>query len=317
MSKSANKKVIGAFVLGAIALAVIAVAIFGSGRYFKTSLVYVTHFEGTVNGLSVGAPVLFRGVQIGSVKDISLEFNPSTLKFDLPVTLEIYPDMSKRLGPPPKTKGELLPELINKGLKTQLITQSLITGQLAVAVDFYPNEPRKYYRTSTQYPEIPSIPSKVETISKELEKLPLKEIVAKIDSTLSGISGIVNSGATQASLKELEKLAKNLSETTKTVHARIDPLVDNVEKTSEQLRVSVASLENRLTEKGGTIDIANKTMAQAEKTLGALRQIAQENSAIGRDVGETVEEMSKSMRSLRVLSDYIERHPESIVRGKK
>lgn len=105
MSKAANKTMIGAFVLGAVALAVIAVLIFGSGKFFTTKQYYELYFQGSVQGLDLGSPVMFRGVKIGSVTDVSLQFNPKELTLYIPVTIEIEPDRAKRLGPPPRRKA--------------------------------------------------------------------------------------------------------------------------------------------------------------------------------------------------------------------
>jgi len=144
MSKTASKTAIGAFVLCAIALVIVAVIVFGSGKYFKKALLYQIYFEGSVQGLVEGAPVLFRGVQIGTVTNISLQLIPATVDFRIPVIIEIYPERAKRLGPPPKVPGELFAPMIKKGLRAQLITQSMITGQLAVALDFFPEDARLF-----------------------------------------------------------------------------------------------------------------------------------------------------------------------------
>ena len=133
MSKAASKTLIGAFVIGAIALAVIAVIIFGSGKFFTKRPVYVMFFEGSVKGLNEGSQVNFRGVKIGSVKDIELKFDAKDLAFLIPVYVEIDP--TKVTG----FKGtigreEAWEELIQKGLRAQLELQSVLTGQLMINV---------------------------------------------------------------------------------------------------------------------------------------------------------------------------------------
>ncbi len=316
MSKAANKTMIGAFVVGAIILAVIAVAVFGSGKYFKKSAIYEIYFEGSVNGLSVGAPVMFRGVQIGSVKDISLEFSPSALAFYIPVIVEVFPDRARNLGPAPTVPGQFLKPLIDKGLRAQLITQSLITGQLAIAVDFFPDKPARYFSSAKKYPEVPSVPSSVQELTKTLQEMPIKEILMKVDSAMTGISEFVNSGSAQANMKEIEILTRKAAAVLDTANARINPLVESLQSTSEQIRTTVATLDRDMSGDHGMMQASRKTVAQAEKTLIAVQEIAQENSAMGQDLGQAVEEMSRSLRSLRVLSDYLERHPESVLRGK-
>ncbi len=204
MSKPASKTMIGAFVLGAITLVVIAVAVFGSGKFFRTTQTYETFFEGSVKGLSVGAPVMFRGVQVGSVKDISLVFDPAKLRFYIPVVFDIYPDKVKALGPRFEARGQYMKPMIEKGLRTQLIMQSLITGQLAVSVDFFPDKPPVFLALDDRYPEIPSVPSSTEELQQTLQELPIKDIVQKIDSVMGRVDEFVHSGDVQANMKLLQ-----------------------------------------------------------------------------------------------------------------
>ena len=105
MSKQANKTVIGVFVVVAIALVVLAVLILGSGKFFKQTLKAVCYFEGSVGGLNIGAPVVFRGVKIGSVTDVILRVDSTKLIFTIPVYIEIEPDRFKVIGVRPKATG--------------------------------------------------------------------------------------------------------------------------------------------------------------------------------------------------------------------
>jgi len=107
MSKPANKTVIGIFVVGAIALAVIAIVVLGSGKFFKQTLRAVCYFEGSVGGLNIGAPVVFKGVKIGSVADVILHFDRKDLIFTIPVYIEIDPSKMVATGPQPKKGGEI------------------------------------------------------------------------------------------------------------------------------------------------------------------------------------------------------------------
>src|SRR5512135_2268972 len=145
MSKQANKAVIGIFVVGAIALVVIAIVVLGSGKFFKKTVKAVCYFEGSVGGLNVGAPVVFRGVRIGSVSEIILKVDPSKLIFTIPVYIEIEPDKFEVVGArPTEMKGQNLKTLIDKGLRASLETQSLVTGQMQVGLDFHPEKPAKF-----------------------------------------------------------------------------------------------------------------------------------------------------------------------------
>lgn len=312
MSKAANKTMIGAFVLGAIALAIMAVVVFGPGRFWRSSYHYVVYFDSTVKGLNVGAPVLFRGVQIGSVKDISLEFQPAELVLHIPVIIEIYPDRAKNLRPSSRYSGGPLQPMIEKGLRAQLIVQSIITGQLAVAIDFFPDKPAVFIGQGGPYPEIPSVPSSAEELQKTLQEIPIKEILMRMDSALEGINKLVNSNAAESSLKSLEKMLAKATEVLNSLNEKIDPLVDNLQSTSGEIRSAAAALNGDQ----GLINSSKRTLDKADQMIASIRKIADDNSELGHDLGSAVEEMRRSMRSLRRLSDYLEQHPEAILRGK-
>ncbi len=307
---------IGAFVLGAIALIVVAVAVFGSGRFFQPTQTYETFFTGSVKGLSVGAPVLFRGVQVGSVKDISLVFDPKELQFYIPVIFDLFPDKAKRLDPNVKATAALVKPLIDKGLRTQLIMQSLITGQLAVSLDFFPKEPAKFIALDTRYPEIPSVPSAIEEFQKTLQELPLREIVRKMDSVMGMIDEFVHSGDVQANMKLLQATLGETAELIDKLNDQVGPLAESLQDTSDEIRQAVANISGRVIEKNGLIENSSKTLARAEEMLLSVQQIAQENSAMGYELGSAITELSRSLRSVRSLADYLERHPEAFIKGK-
>lgn len=317
MSKAASKTMIGAFVLGAIALIVVAVAVFGSGRFFKQTQTYETYFTGSVKGLSVGAPVLFHGVQVGSVKDISLIFDPQQLVFYVPVIFDIFPDKAQRLGPQVEAKGQLIKPMIEKGLRAQLIMQSLITGQLAVALDFFPEDHAKFVGLLAKYPEIPAVPSATEELQQTLQELPLKEIVKKLDSVMGRIDEFVHSGDVQANMKLLQATLSETAKLMDQLNDQVEPLAENLQNTSSEIRQAVANVGGQVTGENGLLQTSSKTLERAEEMLLSVQQIAQENSAIGYDLGLALAEMSRSLRSVRSLTDYLERHPESIIKGKR
>ena len=324
MSKAANKTMIGAFVLGAVVLAVIAVLIFGSGKFFTSKQFYELYFDGSVQGLDVGSPVMFRGVKVGSVTDISLQFMTHQLAFHIPVTIEIEPDRARRLGPPPKKEGELLKPLIDRGLRAQLQTLSFVTGQLAVTLDFFPDQPARFVGQDKRYPEIPTIPSTFAQMTKTLQELPVQALFAKLDDTVGAINRLVQSPAAQTSVESLNRTLLQATALMKNIDARIGPLATSLQNTSNGIGSVATTLKGTLSGDEGmpaqlrlTMEVARKTLAQAEEMLASVQAMAQENSTMGYELGTAVAEMSKAMRSLRVTSDYLERHPDALLWGKK
>ena len=251
MSTTANKTMIGAFVIGAIGLAIIAVVIFGSGKFLTEKQDFEMYFEGSVQGLDVGSPVLFHGVKIGSVTNIALTFDPRQLVFYIPVIVEIERDKMIWLGAPPKKSYELLRPLIDKGLRAQLQTTSFVTGQVAVAIDFFPDKPAKYVGISKKYPEVPTVPSTMAQITKTIQELPIRELFGKLDSSITAINALVSSDEAQASVKSLKRALEQATTTMKTINTRIGPFVANLQNTSGSINEVAAKVNKSLSgEKG-------------------------------------------------------------------
>ena len=159
MSKKSNPTLIGGFVLGAVALIVVALAVFGSGKLLGRHPRAVAFFQGNIQGLSVGAPVNLRGVQIGTVTDIQIRLDVNTMQPIIPVYMEFDPNHLRIKGEVTAAEiagQEPLKRAIANGLHARLATQSLVTGQLAVELDLDPTEPRRLAGADPSTVEIPT-----------------------------------------------------------------------------------------------------------------------------------------------------------------
>ena len=322
MNGKANKAVIGAFVLGALALLVVGVMIFGSGKLFADTRKFVVYFEGSVKGLNVGSPVVFRGVKIGSVTDIQIAFDPQEMSAIIPVIIEIERDRF-RGG---ETDRKYFKELIDKGLRAQLQMQSLVTGQLAVYVDFFPDTPVVLRGTDTEYPEIPSILSKGEELQKTLAELPLEDLVAKTHSAMEGIDRLVNSPELHDAVSSLGTTAKEVQEMVSTLDREVRSLGQEGRKTTEAATRTLNEAERFLAmREGASGEMArniNETLAEAratfdktEETLEAVRRTASDERT-SYQLQQALRELAMAARSINTLVDYLERHPEALLRGK-
>ena len=153
MAKPVSKTLIGAFVLGAIALTFSGIVFLGSGALFRDIQEVVMFFDGSVGGLQVGAPVTFRGVAIGEVSKIQIVYEAAKQEFRIPVAAELYPDRIQRMAATPSKTS--LQGLIDRGLRAQLQMQSLITGQLSIQLDFYPDTPSNTGRRRKSGAQLP------------------------------------------------------------------------------------------------------------------------------------------------------------------
>lgn len=324
MAKAASKTRIGLFVVGAVSLAIIAVAVFGSGSFFADKRYYVMFFDGTVKGLTVGSPVMFHGVRIGSVTSISLIFNTTNMTVTVPVVVEFEPDKVKRIdGPDTEEMEDYVKKLVAKGLRGQLQLQSFVTGQLMIAIDFFPSTPARYVGLVDEYSEIPTTPSSLEQITKTLENLPIQEFVTKLTKTIDGLNTLVNSPEAMASLKSVREGLHETAAIMKKVNSQIEPIIVNLSATTVSLKSATGKMDAALSGSNGipeqltqTLSSARETLENVRKTLASMESTTSENSVLMTDVGDTLQELSQAARSIRVLSDFLEQHPDSVVWGK-
>jgi len=329
MSKQANKTVIGIFVVGAIALVVVAVLILGSGKFFKQTLKAVCYFEGSVGGLNIGAPVVFKGVKIGSVTDVILRFDRKDLIFIIPVYIEIDPSKMVATGPQPKKPGENLKLLIDRGLRASLEMQSIVTGQMQVGLDFKPDKPAKFaeFKFDTETPEIPTVPTPMQELAKKIEKLPIDEIFEKLSSTLGKIDNLVGSPEIVQAIRSVNLALADVRKLVQNVDSRIEPLASSIEGTvndyGKLAREATNKIDTLSLGLGDTIKEIQKAVASIEKTLGEAqltlaeaRKTLAEDSTLQYEITETLEELQKGARSIRLLADDLKRRPESVIWGK-
>jgi paraquat-inducible protein B len=353
MSKPVNKTMIGLFVVGAIVLVVVAIGVLGSGKLFKESIPYVMVFEGSVKGLNVGAPVVFRGVKIGSVISIRMRADYATKAFTVLVYTDFDPSQIENVnidkatfkGATTKERYAIMRELIAQGLRAQLEMQSIVTGQLIIALDFYPDKPAVYTGVDKTIQEIPTIPTPLQELTKKLESLPIEDIFKKLDLALDGIIKLVQSPELKDSIANLNVTLKDAQRLVRDVGAQVNPLsaglsetIRDTQKLVKNIDTQVASLGPNLNEAVGdtrklirnadssidsvkvsTLDMINTATAaikEAEKVLAELQDVAKTDSSLMYRITESLREVEKSARSVRVLADYFERHPEALLSGK-
>jgi paraquat-inducible protein B len=328
MSKQANKTVIGIFVVGAIALVAIAIVVLGSGKFFKKTLTAVCYFEGSVGGLNIGAPVVFRGVRIGSVKDVILRADATELAFTIPVYIEIEPDKFEVIGgPSTRREGQYLKPLIDRGLRASLETQSLVTGQMQVGLDLKPDKPAKFVGADKKIPEIPTIPSPMQELAQKIQKLPIDEIFDKLSSTLEAINKVVESPELLEAIRSVNLAVTDVRRLVQNVDSRIGPLASSIEGTvndygklarnaSDRIDTLSLGLGDTVKEIQKTVSSIEKTLGEAQATLAQAKQTLSEDSTLSYEVTETLQELQKGARAIRLLADDLKKRPESAIWGK-
>jgi paraquat-inducible protein B len=192
MSKNANPTVVGGFTFGALVILVGIILVFGSGKFMKHTFAYVLYFDESVNGLDVGAPVIFRGVKIGAVKDITLVYDSSKDELRIPVVIELYKGAAVLTGGDKVISRDRLPVWIDRGFRGRLEAQSLLTGKMSITLDFYPGTPVRLVPGTIDLPQIPTIPTPMRALTQKLSELPFEEIVLDVQKAMQGISEIMN-----------------------------------------------------------------------------------------------------------------------------
>jgi len=328
MGKPANKTMIGIFVLGAITLLVIAIVVLGYGKFFRKTFKAVCFFEGSVGGLDVGAPVVFNGVRMGEVTDVVLRYDERDLTATIPVYIEIDPQRVKTVGPRPTSFEENLKLLIDHGLRARLELESIVTGKLQVSLSFYPDRPIRLIGADQKYPEIPTIPTTVQEITKRIEQLPLEQIVRDIGSAVAGIDRFVNSpeitktiqSVSQAA-EEARGLIQNLKSQTATLTSSIDGTVKDIQKLAQDIDRQVEplgpSIQKTLSSIEKTSDEAGITLRQAQQTLAVLEGDIGEDSELMYELKKAVKEVGTAGKAIQSLAKALEQQPESLLFGRK
>ena len=353
MKTEINKTMIGAFIVGALVLAVVGILAVGGGGLFRDSERYDLYFSGSVKGLQVGAPVQLKGVPIGQVVHLNLVYSERDSTFfthviiDIPVgavqTIEVGGNTEK--SGRPIDDENLVNNLIKAGLRAKLVLQSFLTGQLIVAFDFYPDSEIIIRNLESEYQELPTLPSDMEALTKTLDGLDFQEIVESIKNAATGIDRLANSPdlheaarTANDTLKQYRQLAVNLNgrvtelsgaldvtlaDVRKLMNAttsQIDPVAEGITGTTDDLRAAVADMNNRLAPILENLDeatgAAKSALEQAEVLMTNLSYLADEDSAMVYQVNETLSELQQAARALQVLTDYLARHPDALLKGK-
>jgi paraquat-inducible protein B len=272
MSKRANPKIVGGFVLGAIALAIAGAAAFGSGALLRPRPQAVTFFGGSVAGLIEGAPVNLRGVRVGSVKDIRLNVEMTDLSVQIAVYLEFEPERLEAIGGPRRTG--VLGEAIERGLKAQLVSQSFVTGQLAVELAYRPDVPVKFVGLDKSMVEIPTVISEMESVKEFLGRLPLDEMANAAIRSLKSIDHLVSSPDLQNLITLLAADAQEIKRLVETMHDVVPPISGSIRDTSSSARDTLLLTQRLLSAVAADVQSvlgrADQTLTTADTQIATL-----------------------------------------------
>jgi paraquat-inducible protein B len=343
MAKAANTKIIGLFVLAGIVLAIAAILIFGGGRLFRPAKETVMYFTTSVQGLNVGSPVMFRGVVIGRVTDIDLLYDAVELRFLTRVTANIFPENWRTVDPTARSTQEQFRELVDAGLRAQLIPVSLVTGQLGIGLDLFPGTPLMLFAGSplapsdANIPEIPTAPSTIERLETTMQRIlavidkaDFEKLSQDVDQTIGAIRDlfsmpelrdiIVKTSVTvdtaNVTMRQVEQMIRNIDQDVRPSLRSLRSAIDSANATMVDARTLVPELKRDLSQVGPLIDKVSGTLTLAQSLIKNLNATVEPSSPLQFELANTMRELTLTLRSVRGLADALEQSPNSILFGK-
>ncbi|WP_295384233.1 MlaD family protein [uncultured Thiodictyon sp.] len=254
---------------------------------------YLLYFKGSVNGLTVGAQVMLRGIAIGRVLDVQLTFNVEDLEFQIPVLVEVEPGrIGVRGAPAQGGRIKVIERLVANGLRGQLKSSNLLTGELYVDLDFYPKAAPEPLGRHGDYLVLPTVPTSMEALTTransildKLDGLPIEQIGRDVAAAAASAKTIVGSPELKGAIAETAAALAALRQTAERLNGEIAP------ELAAALRATTATMKD-------------------------ASDVVAENSPIYIESQKMFQELTAAARSLRLLADYLERHPEALLKGK-
>lgn len=331
MSKQVSPMAVGTFILSGLGLLILAVLIFGNGQLFKPKIRWVVYFDSSLNGLNVGAPVKVQGVEVGIVKEIHLQLDAASTRLWKPVVLEIEPGRVGNVDGSPlmlpltsSARHKMMEGLIETGLRARLEVQSILTGLLYVNLDFVKDQPARL--TGLKYdglPEVPSVPPRVdevlgtiEELAKKINNMPIETLISDLAATVQEVRVITSSEETKRSRIALTKALEDAQQMLAKLDKQLPDLIGDLGQASRSVNLTADETTKLIKDVHGQIlpliQSADRALLNASATLENISALTEADSSLH----GAVEELRDAGRSIKVLSDYLERHPDAIVFGK-
>jgi len=319
MSRTANPVAVGGFVIGTILLAALLAIFFSGGNWWSSRERFVLIYDTSIKGLNVGAPVTIKGVKIGEVTDIKAHMYSNSLEVLNSVVIEIDPSALEREG---DTSGEeLIDELVKRGLRAQLRLQSLLTALLYVDVDFHPEKPAQYKEVKTRYKQLPTIPTDLEQLTRDLEAIDINKLGENFQQIVTGINQLINDRALQHlgqdvgdTLAAVRDAANQLNKQSELFGTRVAPVLANGDQTLQELNRTLPHLTATLE---STLVSLQQTAESLQKTAANTTYLTSEDSPLIYRIDRAANSVNSAAEQVHRLTEALERQPESLIYGKQ
>lgn len=298
MSRRANPTLVGVFVLGAIVLAISVIVVYGSG-WFKKRYTFVLDFETSLSGLVQGSPVKFRGITVGQVSRIAMRYADDGLTIQTPVYIQLTEGQIEGGGQDIDDPDEWIEDWIKRGLRAELKSLSFVTGQLAIDLVVRPEVPIRLTDPDPRYVEIPTTVSAFAEFTGSLEGIRLDDFMSNLNSVLTDVRQLLETLPLASTLDSMQVALSDLRRFINNLDAHTGTLASSADETLAAFRRAAES--------------ATPVMAGATELLGDMRQT---EGPLTAQLIETLDELGRAARSIRILADYVERNPNAIIFGK-
>ncbi len=275
-----------------------------NSSHYTERVHFLVHVKSSVRGLSVGSPVTLYGIQVGVVSGVSLYIDPDTNRVEVEVQIELEPGRLPEMGPTPTPAKvvEGVTRLVQHGMRAQMRTANFLTGQMELALDFFPDADPAEVTVENGEHVLPSVPSDLEDIQRNLSHIshrlaliPFDTMAKHLDALIVGADGVLAGPAMKQSLTELATTLKQLQTLTTTLNQGAGPALKKLPAIADGLQADI--------EHAGTL-------------LAGMNNGASSDSALARDLARTLDEAAAALRSVRALANYLDDHPAALLRGR-
>lgn len=329
MANGANTTRIGAFVILGILLIVAAIAIFGGGRLFRDSRQFVMNFSASMQGLSRGSPVMLSGVPIGEVTNILVRLNEQTLEYESAVLVNIFPDRFDQSEQIDWKDRDLMPGLIDRGLRARLVPTSIVTGQLGIELGFYPGTPVRLTGSKPGYKEIPTIPSTVERLETTAQKIlallegaDLDELSASVERSLLSFGELMAMPETRQTVVDASAAVRELRQLVTQIKTEVPATLAGLRATASGAQGLVAETQRMLPTLQADISKLGPALARADALLGSadalirnVNAVAAPDSQLQAQLANALRDLTRTSAAVRSLVTAIEDNPNSVLFG--
>lgn len=326
MSAKTHPRAVGAFVLGAVALVLAAVVALSSGNWFARKDRFALYFPGSVKGLDPGAPVTFRGVKVGEVREVQaiLTDRPDAL-IQIEVVIEIRHNVVK-VPEGQSVPAALLPSasheafargLLDRGIRARLMSASFLTGQKYIDLDFLPQEPARLAGLRPRYPQLPTSPTALEKLGDRAEAILNRAVELPVDQMLDDLRKTLVAARDLLASSDLRETFAGANRSAR----RMESTLAKAETTFHTADDALAALRS---ETGPTADEARQTLRafrhtadQAQESLDVFKGTLNGTDDARLTASQALQELTHTMQALRNLVEYLQTHPEAVVIGKE